>query len=92
MQEINYSVFDEVSGLLIYPLTDKLIRSMAEVGNESLSEVHARCKASIKESGINYFIKNGDKDIIPMTKKGALKCQGCYFDTYKEALDFIEGK
>jgi hypothetical protein len=86
MQEIDYSVFDKVSGLVIQPLTDKLIRSMAEAGDESLSDTFNRVKEATKKNGIQYFIKRDDLELTAMSKGAVLKCQGEYFDNYEEAL------
>ena len=92
MQEINYTVFDKVSGLPVSPLTDKLIRSMAEAGDESLSEAFTKAKEAVKKSGVKYFIhKNSTPpEITAMAKGGAFKCQGDYFDDYEEALKFLK--
>lgn len=90
MQEINYTVFDKVSGLPVNPFIDKWIRSMAEARNESLSEAFKRAKTSINKIGVQYFIQGDNLELTAMSKMLISKCQGEYFNDYEKALKHLE--
>ncbi len=87
MQEINYQIFDDKSGLPIYTLTDKFIRDMAERKNKSLSETFNMVKEKVQTGKIQYFVSFDNKVLRAIAGEGLFKCQGSYFEDYNEALE-----
>jgi len=91
MKEINYQIFDEVSGLPFETLTDKFVKKIAFESKLPVSEVYKAIKEDVKNTKIKYFIKKDDIKIIPMPENSFKKTQGKYFSTYIEAKEFLNG-
>lgn len=85
---MTYDIIDEISGLIIQPYTDKLIRKMAVEHEEDPEKLWERLKVTLAISGIHYWI-NMKFEIVPMPKGGATRGGGWYRDTYEEALEAI---
>lgn len=85
---MTYDIIDEVSGLIIKPYTDELIRKMAMENEEEPEQLWNRLKVTLAISGIHYWITM-KFEIMPMPKGAMTKGGGWYRDTYEEALEAI---
>ena len=86
---VKYPIRDKVSGLAIYGMSDAFIEEMAIRQNKSCLEIVEEINKQISKEGLRYFIPRDKKEIIVIGKYGGFKCQGNYFDNYKEALKRI---
>lgn len=90
MHEINYQIFDKVSGLPIESLTDGMIREFAMKDNKSCSQVFNEYKEALEKIGVKYMIPGGTKTIKVVVNGSMSACMPTYFDDYEDALAFIK--
>jgi len=90
MKEINYTVFDKISGLPVYGLDDGFVREMAQRKDKSLSEFFNEIKSELQKEGIKYFVSHNKKEIIVTKTSGLFKCIGEYFLDYDEAKECLK--
>ena len=84
------SIIDEVSGLVISPLSDEMIRKLASYDDEETpKELRERMLKSLKKEGIKYFVRTNSKDIECMSGKGFYSTPGEYYDVYEDALEAV---
>jgi len=82
MQEIKYDMIDPVSGLIVNPWIDGVIREIADCENitpmEALKKAHEQVK-------IKYAVDTKG-DLHAMPSEGFLKNASRYFEDYDEAV------
>lgn len=89
MNEINYQVFDEVSGIGFESYSDKFVKEEAARSNKTCSEVFDELKESILKEGVKYFIAEDSNKIKPMLKPLMVTALGEYYDTFEDAVNAL---
>jgi len=89
MKEIDYSLYDKESGLVIESLDNDNLRSLAATLNKSISETFHECQKGLKTTKLEYFVDRNNS--IKVLMEGMLvKTPGTYFETYEEAKKYIK--
>ncbi len=89
MREIDYGLYDSCSGLPIESLTDKYVRTLADLDNKTCSDTHNMLQKEIQKIGIKYMICKDSKVIRVVPKPVMSACAPEYFDTYEQAQNSI---
>jgi hypothetical protein len=83
-----YKIVDKVSGLPFHGITNSFINEMAKRKSKTLEEIVKEIQDQIKKEKIKYFVSRSNNELIVIAGEGRFKCQGEYFEEYKEALNF----
>jgi len=93
MKEINYQVFDKVSGLPVEDLSDKMVRDFASSFGRSCSSMFNEFKENLDKQGILYLVilENKKVKVIPKCNISSYKAEKVVsFEDYQDALNFVE--
>ena len=90
MNEINYQVFDKISGLPFPEFSDSKVRELAHNFNKSYSQAFFDIKEQIEGGDVRYIVNTDSKNIIPILDDSMSFSAPIEYDTYEEALKNLD--
>ena len=86
MHEIKYDLIDPISGLIIKPWTDHIIRQLADMHNSTPAEELKKTKDRLNQAESIHYSVNKSGCISPMPRNTRVRDASSYFDDYEDAL------